>query len=236
MGYILSISKISFALKFCRCLVSTHPLYPRVGIVASAAVTHAAHMCKNIKRIPFCAGSRCELGGGGIGSWHQQSRTASSRATSSCRFISQPQPQPPRPAQPAAAAAKKSGAPLRPPPPALAAASQKYYVYIVAGGGGGGGGAGRPQRPTAMGAGRRSASKTRCRRRRAGGCTGVAARAPQAATAAYSGGGSGSWSAAAAARAPQAATDGCDRRSSQRPATTPLDGAEAPRPLPVVEW
>ena len=87
------------------CHVSTHRLYPRVGLAASAAVTHAAHMCKNIKRIPFCAGSRCARGSRGIGSWHQPPRTAGSRAVSSCRFIALPQPQPLRPAQPAAAAA-----------------------------------------------------------------------------------------------------------------------------------
>ena len=269
------------------CHVSTHRLYPRVGLAASAAVTHAVHMCKNIKRIPFCAGSRCARGSRGIGSWHQPPRTAGSRAVSSCRFIALPQPQRPRPAQaaqPAAAAGQKadprsglrrrrqpqrpkyimyiiyhdymqvckrlsslalesrppsSSAPHgnerarrpghRPPLSTQAAASgqrrgvrggglgwrwpgggfrnrrlsrtlpateparatcrwqllqlwqghcgkvdlvlrlQRVVCDIVAGGGGGSGGAGRPQRPTAMGAGRRSASKTRCRHRRAGG-------------------------------------------------------------------
>ena len=100
------------------CHVSTHRLYPRVGLAASAAVTHAAHMCKNIKRIPFCAGSRCARGSRGIGSWHQPPRTAGSRAVSSCRFIALPQPQPLRPAQPAAAAAAIE----RPAAPASAAA------------------------------------------------------------------------------------------------------------------
>ena len=43
-------------------------------LAASAAIEHAAHMCKNIKRIPFCAGSRCARVGGGIGSARRGAR------------------------------------------------------------------------------------------------------------------------------------------------------------------
>jgi hypothetical protein len=54
------------------------------GLAASESVAHAAHMCKNIKRIAFCAGSRCARGGGGIGSARRDARPVGGVAARSC--------------------------------------------------------------------------------------------------------------------------------------------------------
>ena len=121
MGYILSMSKIIFALKFCRCCMPclNSSLVPsrwasRVGSGhARGAYVQEYNANSFLRRKPLRTRQRRHR--------HVAPTAAhSSRAASSCRFIAQPQPPPPRPAQPAATAASTT---VTEPPAAPASAA-----------------------------------------------------------------------------------------------------------------